>query len=665
MTDKEKINKKIENLREKIRYHDNLYYVQGQPGISDQKYDKLYDRLLLLEKRYPQFDNSNSPTHRVGGEPAAEFKTVNHRKPMLSLDNTYSGEETKQWIRRVEKKLNNFRGYSVEEKIDGVGISLIYEKGNLTLAVTRGNGYRGDDVTANIKTQKVIPLVLRGEKHPDFIEIRGEIFITKSELNRINKKRKEKGKTPFSNPRNTCAGTLKLLDPARVAKRRLKAFFYGVGDVKNFPYPETQEELLQNYKKWGLPINSNFYICSSFKEIFQAFKVFEAKRNKKNYEIDGAVLKVNSLEKRLHLGATSKSPRWAVAFKFKPKREITTLKDVTFNIGRTAIITPVAKLKPVDIGGVTISRATLHNFEEIKRLKVGVGDKVEVKRGGDVIPKIMGVVKKVKDAKPIKTPKKCPSCGGKVVKDPDGVYIRCTNMSCPAQLKRKIVYFASPRAMDIEGLGKKVSGQIIENNLAKSIADIYKLRKEDLLKLNLFARKKANNLLESIDESKDCSLKDFIYALSIRHVGKYTAGILACKFKTLDNLMETDFSRLSEYEDIGPVVAESVKNFFKNNRNIDIIKKMLSRGVRPNFSGESKNILENKKFVFTGALEKHTRSEAKKEIEKLGGRALSSVSSRIDYLVAGEKPGSKLDKARRENVKIIDEDEFEKILRPL
>ncbi|MGM0441755.1 MAG: NAD-dependent DNA ligase LigA [Elusimicrobiota bacterium] len=662
MTDKENIEKKIESLREKIRYHDNLYYVKGSPEISDREYDRLYRKLKDYEQKYPRFDTPDSPTHRVGGEPLEKFETVSHNVPMLSLENTYSGEETKEWVDRIEEKITDFKGFTVEEKIDGVGISLVYENGRLTAAVTRGDGYRGDDVTANIKTQKVIPLVLRGKNHPKLVEVRGEVFITKSELQRINSRRKKNGKSPFSNPRNTCAGTLKLLDPSRVARRRLNAFFYSLGDIQNHSKPDTQDELFRMYKNWGLPVNSNYQVCKSFKKILKTFRDLEKSRDKRDYEIDGAVIKVNSLAKQEELGSTSKSPRWAVAFKFKSKREITRIKDVTFNVGRTAIITPVAELEPVEVGGVTITRATLHNFEEIQRLNVGTGDKVEVKRGGDVIPKITGVVKKADNSKPIRPPQKCPSCGGEVAKDPEGVFIRCTNISCPAQLKRKITYFASPRAMDIQGLGENVADQLITCGLVKSIADIYSLKKEDLLELDLFAGKRADNLLEAINESKECTLTDFLYALGIRHVGKYTAGILAGMFKSVNNMLNGDLSGISQVKDIGPVVAESVKNFFKNRKNIDIIKEMTDRGVRPEFSGETRDILDGKKFVFTGALENYTRSEAKSEIEKLGGRATGSVSSQTDYLVAGKNPGSKLDKARAEDVEILTEEDFENLI---
>ncbi len=653
-----KIKEEIEELRRLIHHYDYLYYVEGAPEISDIEYDELYRRLRILEENNPEFDDPNSPTQRVSGEPLKEFKTLAHRVPMLSLENTYSNEEVKEWEKRIKKNISSTIAYIVEEKIDGVGISLTYENGRLIFGISRGNGFQGDDVTRNVKTQKVIPLILNTDTPPSLVEIRGEMFIKKSELKRINKERDKAGLNIFANPRNTCSGTLKLLDPGEVAKRKLNVFFYSIGIWEGSNKPDTQGELLETLRIWGLPVNENFKKCKNINEVFEIYETLNNERKLKGYDIDGAVIKVNSLNAQDSLGATSKSPRWAIAFKFKAIKGVTVIRDVEYGVGRTGIITPVAKLEPLKIGGVTITSATLHNFDQVDRLGVGIGDKVEVERGGDVIPKILGVVKKNKTSTKINPPIECPSCKGAVRKDPDGVYYRCVNLSCPAQLIQKLLHYASLDAMNIEGLGENIARQLIDEGLVAGLPELYKLKEEDLLSLELFARKKAKNLLDAIEFSKTCELTNFIYGLGIRHVGYHIAGVLAEKFKNIDVLVKADCEELKSINEIGPIVALSIVDFFVSPGNSDTVLELLEAGVKPKRSIRTVPILHGSRVVFTGSLSRFTRRKAQDLVEKYGGRVVSSLSGRIDYLIKGENPGSKFEKARELGVKILSEEEF-------
>jgi len=651
------IAERVKDLREQIRHHDYLYYVKSRPEISDRQYDKLYSELKKLEEEYPEFKDPNSPTQRVGGAPLEGFSTVRHRVPMLSLDNTYSKEELKSWEDKIKKIHKPSQGYVVEEKIDGVSVSLTYEKGKFILAATRGNGEEGDDITANIKTQKVIPLLLRGNKFPDIVEIRGEMFISLTELKRINARRESLGKKTFANPRNTCAGTLKLLDPGKVAERRLGAFFYGIGEWRGPNKPGTQYELFSILEKWGLPVDKNYRLCFNIKEVFETCDRLEAERDSRDYEIDGAVVKVNSFEEQEELGRTAKSPRWAIAYKFESKKAVTRINKIIFSVGRTGIVTPVAQLEPVEVGGVTISNATLHNFDQIKKLRVNEGDHVEVERGGDVIPKVLQVVKKGGKTQEIKPPAACPVCGMEIKRDPGTVYYRCFNLSCPAQIKQRIIHYASQSAMNIEGLGESVAEQLYENSLVRKLEDIYSLKKEDLLKLELFADKRARNLIDSIEKSKNAELTNFIFALGIQNVGKHVAGLLAEKYRNIEDLMKAGAEELQEINEIGPVVAESIVDFFENKENKDTVKGLLAKGVVPAVR-EKTGRLAGQKFVFTGSLRSLTRKQASDIVEKSGGRVSGSVSSETDYVVAGENPGSKLKKAENLGVKIVSEEDF-------
>ncbi len=653
--------KKIEKLREEIRKHDYLYYVKASPVISDAEYDRLYRKLKELEKKHPEYDSPSSPTKRIGDSPLDGFRTVSHRVPMLSLDNAFSQEDILRWAESSAKKISFQEGYIVDEKIDGVGVSLTYEKGVFTLAASRGDGWSGDNITENIKTQKVIPLKLNSHEPPDIVEIRGEMFITKTELKRINSLRKKEGKNTFANPRNTCAGALKLLDPLKVARRRMNAFFYAAGAWEGSKKPSTQQGLLETLEKWGLPVDKKYEKRRRIEEVFEVFEKLQASRDSKDYETDGAVIKVNSFAEQQQLGSTSRSPRWAIAYKYKAKKEITTIINVMFSVGRTGAITPVAELEPVEVGGVTISRATLHNFDFARKISAGIGDKVEIERGGDVIPKILGVIKKSSSGEKITPPEKCPSCSGLIKKDPEGVYLRCVNISCPAQLKQHLVHYSSPGAMDIEGLGEKAAGQLVDSGLVKKISDIYSLDKESLLKLDLFAEKKALNLLSGIDKSKNCRLDNFIWALGIRQVGRHIASILADEYKDILILSSAGREELESIDEIGPVAAENIVNFFSGDQNRQVLNKLLEKGVKPVYSPGSEDLKE-KTFVFTGSLERYSRKDAQFAVEKKGGKASSSVGPRTDYLVAGSSPGSKFKQAQKLGVKILSEDEFEKMI---
>ncbi|MGM0567583.1 MAG: NAD-dependent DNA ligase LigA [Elusimicrobiota bacterium] len=658
------IKTQIEDLRQELRKHDYLYYVKAEPVIGDEEYDRKYRQLKELEKRYPQYDSPDSPTKRVGGDIQEEFRTVSHKTPMLSLDKVYSQDELKKWQERILKSSAIKSGYVVEEKIDGVGVSLSYNKGVLDLALSRGNGFEGDDITQNIRTQRIIPLKLKTDNPPEFIEIRGEMFLSLSEFRRINRDREKKSLPVFSNPRNTCSGTLKLLDPSKVSKRRMNAFFYSVGAWQGSGKVSTQQELLHVLSEWGLPVNHSYRKCSDLKEIFNVYNELSSKRHKRNYEVDGVVVKVNSFREQEKLGTTSKSPRWAVAYKYEAKKALTKIEDVKFGVGRTGQVTPVAKLKPVKLAGVIISNATLHNFDFVKAIDAGVGDIVEIERGGDVIPKILGVSKKMPNRKTIIPPKKCPSCDSLLKKDPEGAYLRCVSISCPAQLKQRIVHYASTGAMNIEGLGEKVAGQLVENGIVKNLQDIYNLNAEKLLSLNLFAEKKAENLLRHIEESKECRLENFIWALGIRHVGRHIASVLADKFRNISSLSAADREELESISEVGPVVAENIVNFFSDPRNKKTIESLLQSGVNPGYD-EAETELSGKNFVFTGSLNNLKRSEAENIVERYGGRASSSVSSKTDYLVKGENPGSKLKKAGELGVEIISEDDFKKVIKNL
>jgi len=658
--------KTIESLKRQIRRHDYLYYVLSQPKVSDKEYDDLMHKLKDLEDKHPQFKSNDSPTARVGGGILEGFKTVRHAQKMFSLDNTYNFDEIKDWEVRVSKGLkeNEKTGFVTELKIDGVSVNLTYIKGKLTVGVTRGDGETGEDVTQNIKTIRAIPLVLLGGNIPEFIEIRGEIYMDRVEFDKLNKEREIEGEVIFANPRNAASGSLKLLDSGLMNRRRLNFFAHSLGKSSGLKL-KTHWEFLAQLKEWGVRANMHSKLCGTLEEAIKYCNEWEKRRDSLTYDIDGIVIKVNDLFQQKELGFTLKSPRWAVAYKFPAHQATTDVLKINVNVGRTGVITPTAELKPVECAGVVIRNATLHNFDEIKRLNIKVGDRVLIERAGEVIPKVIKVVDS-KGKEPFKIPHTCPECLGKVVKvKEEDVAYRCINPSCPAQLERALLHFASRGAMDIEGIGEAVVEQLVRLKLVKNFADIYKLAPEDLKKLELFKKKKIENLLSGIEKSKDRSLSRLIYALGIRHVGEKAAFVLAREFGTLGNLMAASSEKLTSIYEIGPVMAASVVDYFSQSSIRKLIEELKKSGL--NFKEEAvrnKSVnLGGKSFVFTGELKDFSRQEAETLVRSFGGNPVSSVSKKTDFVVAGNNPGSKYEKASKLGVKIIGEKEFKEMIR--
>jgi len=662
--DKEEAIKRIEWLRKEINRHNYLYYVLNKPEISDEEYDKLMQELISLERKYPDLITPNSPTQRVGAPPAEEFKSIRHVKPMLSLDTANDIEEIIAFDKRVKKELGiNEVEYVAEPKMDGLSVELIYENGKYVKGSTRGDGINGEDVTENIRTIRAVPLVLRDEeaKPPTFLAVRGEVIMHIEDFEEFNKELIEKGEEPMANPRNAASGSLRRLDPRETAIRPLDIFFYEIMradgiEVKN------QWQALDLLKKLGLKTNPHSIKCRNIEEVIKYHEEMSKKREELSYEIDGVVIKVNEIRYQILLGEKTRSPRWAIAYKFPPRKEETQIMDIVVQVGRTGILTPVALLKPVDVKGVTVSRATLHNEDYIKQKDVRVGDWVRVGRAGDVIPEVMEVIKERRTGKEkiFSMPSKCPVCGSNVVRD--GAYYRCTGgLSCISQLKRSIVHFASKRAMDIEGLGGKTVDLLVDKGIIKRVSDIYKIKKEDLTKLPRFADKSSINLLEGIEKSKERGLARFIYALGIPNVGEHMARLLAERFKDIDTLINAKEEELMGVPEIGPETASSIINFFKEEKNREEIEELKKCGVKMKYEEEIGK-LSGLTFVFTGELKRFTREEAKEIVEKLGGNIANSVSKKVDYVVVGEKPGSKYEKARELGLKIINEEEFEKMV---
>jgi DNA ligase (NAD+) len=659
------IKRKIENLREKIRRHDYLYYALSQPEISDKEYDEFMRQLKDLEEKYPHFKTEDSPAVRVSGAILEGFKTVKHKQKMLSLDNTYSFQELEDWAKRLRKGLGQGEKieYIVEHKIDGVSANITYEKGKLSIGATRGDGETGEDVTGNIKTIRAIPLVLMGKNIPDFIEIRGEAYMDRKDFQVLNKERERLGEALFANPRNATSGSLKLLDTNIVAKRRLNFFTHSLGEYKG-PQILSQGEFLGKLKEWGMRTNPYSRLCKNLDEAIEYCKIWQEKREDITYDIDGMVVKLNSIAGQKKLGFTLKSPRWAVAYKFPARQATTVVLKINVNIGRTGVITPTAQLKPVECAGVIIRHATLHNFDEIKRLNIKEGDHVLIERAGDVIPKVIKVVEN-RGKKAFTVPKACPVCRGLVVKEKEkDVAYRCINPSCPAQLERGLLHFASRQAMDIAGLGEAVVEQLVRKGLVKDFADIYFLNKEQLLQLELFKEKKSENLLSAIEKSKQQRLSRLIYGLGIRHVGERAAYCLVQRFKILDNLLSARLEDFDALYEVGPVMAESIVGFFKQPSTKELIRKLKNTGL--NLKEKTvlvkKSALSGKTIVFTGELKDYSRLRAEELARQLGADPSLSVSKNTDFVVAGENPGSKYDKAKDLGVKIIDEAEFSRLI---
>lgn len=651
-----------------IRDADYKYYVLAEPDIDDYKYDMMLKELGEAEKKFPELITPDSPTQRVSGEPTKIFKTVQHKIPMLSLNNSYNFNELIEFDNRIKNILEDKKyEYVCELKFDGLAVSLIYENGSLVTAATRGDGSQGDDVTQNMKTIRSIPLSVTKGKINNF-EVRGEVFFRKEDFIKINEEQGLKGGKLFANARNTAAGTLKLKDSAIVASRALNfySYFIHTDEIKI----ESHIESIHLLEKLKFPVNSYYEKCVSIEKVKEFCDRIEGIRDSLPYDIDGVVVKVNSTEQQKLLGSISRSPRWAIAYKFKAKEAETKILSIECQVGRTGIITPVANLEPVFLAGSTISRATLHNFDEIKRKDIREGDFVKIEKGGDVIPKVLSVLteKRSKDSKPFPIPVSCPVCNSKLEKPEDEVYYYCPNYNCPSQVKGRIEHFVHRNAMNIEGLGESIIDIFLNNGFISNYADIYELKskKSNILKLERFGVKSVENILAAVEESKKKPFDKVLFALGIRHIGERTAKILADKFITLENLMKANEEEIVAVHEIGPKIASSVAAFFRDKKNLKLIEKLKKSGL--NFKSEKEFQKENKFFkdkifVLTGTLEKYKREDAQKIIEDSGGRATSSVSKKTDYVLAGKDAGSKLEKANELGVKVIDEKEFEQMVK--
>lgn len=657
--DKVKAKKKIEQLRKKIRHHNHKYYVEDNPEISDFEYDQLVKELEKYEAQFPEFITPDSPTQRVSGEPVSEFPSVEHKSQMLSLDNTYNFDELREFHKRVLKKIPQCK-YVVEPKIDGLGVALVYVDGIFSRGATRGDGKVGEDVTLNLKTIHSIPLKVEDERLAN-CEVRGEVFMSLSGFKKMNKEREKNEEPVFANPRNASAGSIRQLDPKIPATRPLDIFIYTLSYLEGLGF-YTHWESLTAMKNAGFKINSLARLCNDLDEVIDYCNELEEKRDDLNYEIDGAVIKVDSLEHQRTLGATTKHPRWAIAYKFKARQATTKLLKIDWQVGRTGAITPVSLLDTIELGGVKVSRATLHNFDEIIRKDIREGDMVLVERSGDVIPQVVKPIKEKRTGKEkiVKLPKQCPVCEAEVERPEGEVVARCQNLQCPAQLRRRISHFAAKGAMDIEHLGPETVDKLLESILIESLDDLYSLRKEDLLGLEGFEEKSVNNLLKAIDESKTQELSRLIFGLGIRHVGQYAAQLLASYFGSLDGLSLAMGYQLEAIKGIGNESAESVLNFFADEDNKKLIRALKDKGISP--TTKKTGPLEGKQFVFTGSMEGTTRGEAKVLVEMMGGIVSGSVSKNIDFVVVGEKAGSKLDKAKKLGIIILDEKEFKKLV---
>ena len=658
----------IEALRAEIRRHERLYYVSDSPEIADGEFDALMARLKALEAAHPEFASEDSPTRRVGGERSNTFAPVPHRIPMLSLDNCYTPEEFLEWHARVRKGLKDepFE-MVVEAKIDGLSCSIEYEKGRLARASTRGDGETGEDVTLNVRAIKSVPIRLDLSHAPALFEARGEVYMDKKDFERLREEAFSAGEEPFVNPRNAAAGSLRQKDPAVTAGRRLKFIAHSYGYLEGMVEPDSHWEYLNICRSLGFQISTlGNRVCRGAEEVLAFYAEYSEKRFSLPYEIDGLVIKVDSLRQRGLLGFTAKSPRWAIAFKYPAQQATTTVKSVTFSVGRTGAITPVAELEPVKCGGVTISSATLHNFDEIERLGLKLGDKVVIERAGEVIPKVVKVVPGSRKGheKAILPPKECPSCGSELFKDEEEVAYRCVNPSCPVQFKRSLLHFASRDAMNIEGFGVSSTEQLVDKGLVKGFPDIYRLKKKDLLGLDLFKDKKADNLLSQINKSKEQPLSRLIYALGIRHIGEKNARVLAGHFRTMKAFMSTSPEELARVSDIGPVIAEAVTDFFKVEATRRLVEELGELGLRMDEPERktSGGALAGKTFVFTGELKTMTREEAQSKVREAGGKETSSVSAKTSYVVVGAEPGSKYDKAKKLGVPVLSEEDFIKLL---
>lgn len=664
MMTKEQAKKEIERLRREIEEHNYRYYVLAQPVISDYEFDQLMKRLEELERQFPEFITPESPTQRVGGEPLKEFATVTHEIPMLSLDNTYNYQELREFDKRVRKVVPK-PVYLVQQKVDGVAVSLRYENYRFVLGATRGDGYRGDDITQNLKTINTIPLRLRKEiKGFEQFEVRGEVYLSRQEFARLNEEREDEGLPVFANPRNAAAGTLKLLDPREVKKRKLDCFIHTI--PKPPGHCQRDSETIEFLKELGFKITPPSILFDDIEGVIEFCDKWQAEKAQLPYDVDGMVIKLDRYADRAELGTTEKSPRWAVAYKYPPEEKETRVKRIILNVGRLGTVTPVAELEPVFLSGTTVTHATLHNMDEVERLDVREGDTVVVHKAGEIIPQVLRVVKEKRPAgaRKFKMAEKCPVCGTKLFKEADEVAWRCVNASCPAQLVARLLHFGSRAALDIEGLGEKLATQLVEAKLVKNFADLYELKLEQLTELERMGKKSAENLLRALEASKSRPFYRVLFGLGIRHIGIHAARLLAQHFGSIDRLMKAKDEEIAQVPGIGTAVAESLKNFFADRENIELINRLRKAGLK--FEEEQATgpkPLKGKKFVLTGTLESFTREEATERILALGGSVSSSVSRNTDYVVVGKEPGSKLERARALGVKTLDEAEFLKLLK--
>jgi DNA ligase (NAD+) len=654
---------RVKGLRQALHRHNYRYYVLDDPEISDAEYDRMMQELLKLEAESPDLMSQDSPTLRVGAPPLDKFETIEHSIPMLSLENAFNDQDIIEFDRRIKRNLNIDSDiiYTAEPKLDGVAVELVYENGRLITASTRGDGFYGELITSNVRTIPSVPLVLHSEREtriPSLLEVRGEVFIAKEAFKNLNNERLDENLPAFANPRNAAAGSLRQLDSKITAKRPLEIFVYGVGRITDLVL-ESHWDTLYALHKLGFRINPHIRSKITIKEVIDCYEELGEQRDLLPYDIDGMVIKVDSLAFQRRLGATSRSPRWAIAYKFKAIQETTQIADIEVQVGRTGTLTPVAHLVPVKIGGVTVSRATLHNEDEIKRKDIKIGDTVLVQRAGDVIPEVVKVIasKRTGEEKIFNMPLSCPVCESSVIRSENEAALRCINTSCPAQVKERIKHFASKGAFDIDGLGEKLIEQLVDKDLLFSYADIFRLNEDMLKNLDRMGSKSAGNIVRAIKGSKRITLNRLIYALGIRHVGEHVAGILANALKSFDKLRSARSDELTAIDGVGPVVAESIVAFFEKNENRKIVDDMIDSGVQILRDVNQKdNLLSGKVFVLTGTLETLTRDEAKKAIERAGGKVTGSVSRNTDYLVAGASPGSKLKRAQELGVEIIDEE---------
>ncbi|MFB0515352.1 MAG: NAD-dependent DNA ligase LigA [Candidatus Neomarinimicrobiota bacterium] len=683
MTDSHR--RRIEDLRRQIEEHNVRYYVYDSPTISDAEYDALMRELEALEAVHPELITPDSPTQRVGAEPQSELATVGHRVPMLSLENAMDAAELQAFNDRVrrELRLTGPIDYVCEPKLDGVAVELVYEAGRLIQGSTRGDGVTGEDITANLRTIRAIPLTLHpGTAIPRLLEVRGEVFMTQEGFEALNRQRAAAGEPLFANPRNSAAGSLRQLDPRITAARPLRIYSYGLGSLEGITF-STQQQFLEALPGWGLPVNPEYRLCAGIEEVLEFYRELETRRQDLSYDIDGLVVKVNDFSLQTELGERSRSPRWAIAGKFAAQQATTMVEDIEASVGRTGAVTPVAHLHPVNVGGVTVSRATLHNQDDIERKGVRIGDTVLVQRAGDVIPEVVKVIteKRPPGSRPYRLPANCPVCGHLLYRPPDEVVTRCVNLACPAQVHGRFLHFVSKPAMDVDGLGEKIVEKLIVTGKVKSVVDIYRLTYDDLVNLEIertvhtktgaedrmvaLGDKVATKLLAAIEASKNTTFARLIYALGIRNVGEHLATVLERAFNgDMDRFLHTTPGELEAIYEVGPIVAEGIVRFIQDESNVAIIRALLDAGMRlgqPAAAPEAAQVFVGQTFVFTGALERMTRPEAEALVERLGGRAASSVSTKTSYVVAGPGAGSKLEKARSLGVTVLTEEEFLKL----